>query len=219
MLPEDEARETDVSEPPTRPRIRAEFKLGRGSDCGCPLVELFPDAEEYDRQVVGDTCFVNVFVGTHGGADSPTAVQHTRELQSGCPCVVFARHDCIPRFQRVSEDAVFMVTYLPDRERLSELVADLRESVPSVSLNRIARANDDDSGRRRFLDLTVLDMSVLTPTERETMERASAAGYFEHPRETTLAELADEFDVTNQALSQRLQSAESKLAKQLFRGE
>lgn len=44
----------------------------------------------------------------------------------------------------------------------------------------------------------------LTRTQVETLARAYDAGYFEVPREITLAELADELGISEQAVSERL---------------
>ncbi|WP_246999083.1 helix-turn-helix domain-containing protein [Halosolutus gelatinilyticus] len=51
----------------------------------------------------------------------------------------------------------------------------------------------------------------LTETERETFEVASRKGYYETPRETTLDELADHFDVSKTAVSMNLRRGERKL--------
>ncbi|MFP8889357.1 helix-turn-helix domain-containing protein [Natrialbaceae archaeon A-CW2] len=51
----------------------------------------------------------------------------------------------------------------------------------------------------------------LTSTERETIERALEAGYYEVPRSTTLGELADSLGVSDAAVSKTLRRAESKL--------
>jgi len=43
------------------------------------------------------------------------------------------------------------------------------------------------------------------PTDqRDALSRAVAAGYFEVPRRTTLVELADELDISDTAVSQRI---------------
>jgi predicted DNA binding protein len=47
----------------------------------------------------------------------------------------------------------------------------------------------------------------LTPDQRETLTIAAQRGYFSIPRETTLGELADELDISQQAVSQRLRRA------------
>ncbi|WP_049922865.1 helix-turn-helix domain-containing protein [Halopiger djelfimassiliensis] len=53
----------------------------------------------------------------------------------------------------------------------------------------------------------------LTETERETFEVASHKGYYETPRETTLEELADHFDVSKTAVSMTLRRSERKVLK------
>lgn len=64
----------------------------------------------------------------------------------------------------------------------------------SVRLNRIYD----------FSDLVEGDVGPLTPAQRETLLAAYREGYFGQPRETTQEELADHFDVTRRAISDRL---------------
>ncbi|MDF9745388.1 helix-turn-helix domain-containing protein [Natrinema salsiterrestre] len=51
----------------------------------------------------------------------------------------------------------------------------------------------------------------LTDTERETFRVASRNGYYETPRETTLDELADHFDISKTAVSMNLRRSERKV--------
>ena len=51
----------------------------------------------------------------------------------------------------------------------------------------------------------------LTDKQRDALIAAHDAGYFEKPRRTTASELADEFDLSQQAFSERLQRGTSKL--------
>lgn len=53
--------------------------------------------------------------------------------------------------------------------------------------------------------------SKITPEQREALVLAAARGYFDVPRETTLADLADELDITHQSLSERLRRGEKAL--------
>ncbi|AGB36459.1 helix-turn-helix domain-containing protein [Natronococcus occultus] len=53
----------------------------------------------------------------------------------------------------------------------------------------------------------------LTDTERETFEVASRNGYYETPRETTLEELADHFEISKTAVSMNLRRSERKILK------
>lgn len=56
----------------------------------------------------------------------------------------------------------------------------------------------------------------LTTSQREMLHLAHERGYFEIPRETTLSELADELDISNQAASERLRRGCARLVSHLF---
>lgn len=51
----------------------------------------------------------------------------------------------------------------------------------------------------------------MTSTQRSTLLDAFDAGYFEIPRQTSLVELAEEYDVSDQAVSERLRRVTSQL--------
>lgn len=51
----------------------------------------------------------------------------------------------------------------------------------------------------------------MTSTQRSTLLDAFEAGYFDIPRQTSLVELAEEYDVSDQAVSERLRRATSQL--------
>ncbi|WP_265110401.1 helix-turn-helix domain-containing protein [Halosolutus halophilus] len=96
------------------------------------------------------------------------------------------------------------------------------------ALAELERHNDYSvEGRDQFGPATLFDllensdsaMSLLegcrslTQTERETFEVASNRGYYETPRDTTLDELADHFDVSKTAVSMNLRRGERKILK------
>ena len=53
----------------------------------------------------------------------------------------------------------------------------------------------------------------LTETQREALVLAYERGYFDSPRETSLEEIADELDITQQSLSSRLQRGHRRLIR------
>lgn len=55
---------------------------------------------------------------------------------------------------------------------------------------------------------------LLTPTQRQTIALALERGYFDVPRRTTVVELANELDVSDQAVSARLRRATKRLSQQ-----
>lgn len=57
---------------------------------------------------------------------------------------------------------------------------------------------------------------TLTETQRETVIAGLRTGYYEIPRETTPSELAEEFGISQQALSKRFRRAHKALAENAF---
>jgi predicted DNA binding protein len=53
----------------------------------------------------------------------------------------------------------------------------------------------------------------LTTEQREVLSTAASMGYFEVPRSVTLQEIAEEFDVSHQAVSERLRRATNTLVE------
>lgn len=54
---------------------------------------------------------------------------------------------------------------------------------------------------------------LLSPCQRETIELALQRGYFDVPRRTTMVQLADELDISDQAVSARIRRGIKKLAQ------
>jgi predicted DNA binding protein len=97
-------------------------------------------------------------------------------------------------------------TRFPNREALSEY-------------RRYIRDNDIDFRLERLYDSAYrsTDGPTLTDEQRETLELAYEQGYFEVPRSTTTAELADRLGVSNQAVSERLRRGHARLVEDALR--
>ncbi|WP_241659198.1 helix-turn-helix domain-containing protein [Halorubrum salsamenti] len=148
-----------------------------------------------------------------GSADAE--IRHSKtEITSECSCPICFDYDCIPKITEVTEEAVVIQAFLPDRDRLSALLDDLREETDDLSLRRLTRIDSADGDRSNRI---TPDLSTLTETERETAAMAVSSGYYETPRETRVGELAADLDITKSAMSQRLSPAEPKLALAAFR--
>lgn len=64
--------------------------------------------------------------------------------------------------------------------------------------------------------MTLIDgCRELSDTERETLETAVRDGYFESPRDATLGDLADGFDISKPAASKNLRRAERKMIERV----
>ncbi len=199
-------------------RLYVEFELSASSAVACPLEEVGPDADRIDRQSSDGECHTETARepddGTPAGT-TDTEIRHTKnEITSECYCPIFFEYDRIPKVTEVTDEGIVIRTYLPDRDHLSALIADLRDVTESLSLRRLTRIDSVDGDRSNRV---TLDLSTLTETEQETAAMAVASGYYETPRATSVGELAAELDITKSAMSQRLNSVESKLALAAFR--
>lgn len=81
----------------------------------------------------------------------------------------------------------------PDRESLSATYDFCREEDLSITVERIYELGGESR-----------DRYGLTELQHETLVAAVDAGYFDIPQQSTLDDLADELDITHQALSERL---------------
>jgi len=58
----------------------------------------------------------------------------------------------------------------------------------------------------------------LTDAQHEVFRAALERGYFDIPRRTTLVDLAEEFDISDQAVSERLRRAQKKVGQAVLEG-
>ncbi len=84
----------------------------------------------------------------------------------------------------------------PDRETLCRAYDRLVDRGLNVDLRRVTDVTESDEPDTR-----------LTPEQREALEAALQHGYFEIPRHISMEELADELDISHQALSERFRRA------------
>lgn len=99
---------------------------------------------------------------------------------------------------RIADDA------LAELERDNEFTVESRERVDDAMVGGVLRNADAAA--------SMLDgCRSLTEVERETLRAAVEDGYFDTPREITLGELADRFDVSKPAASKNLRRGQRKL--------
>ena len=167
----------------------------------CPVVHFDGKPEHIQAQLAGDTCLSKAIVKR-----SETVVEQTEtDVDDGCVCSVFHDHACVAA----------ITTYVSDREVLEDLIGDLEDVGTSIELMEIVSNYDGHLTDR----VERVDLSSLTDKQREAAELAIEMGYYKRPREASLEEIADELDISQQALSQRLGAVEEKLITQLFTSE
>lgn len=129
-----------------------------------------------------------------------------RRIGDGCVCPVFRSHDCVSSIEAVENGELVIDVVLRSRDVLTSIVASLRERGAAVELRRITEVGAASSRRR----LTI-DADAITDKQREAIEAAVEAGYYDTPRRADLSELAERLGVSRSAVSQRLTAAESTL--------
>lgn len=96
-------------------------------------------------------------------------------------------------------------TRFPDRETIAAYREFLSENGVSFHLHRLYDSDEVDTHE-----------DGLTERQRETLKLAYAKGFFDIPRQTTTAELADEIGISNQAVSERLRRGYARLVEQVI---
>lgn len=89
-----------------------------------------------------------------------------------------------------------------DRTELEEFRSYFESEEYRFDVHRLYTENEP---KRREFDLT--------PAQRETLVTALAVGYFEVPREAKIADLAEEFGISTNAVSQRLRRGTESLVR------
>jgi hypothetical protein len=124
---------------------------------------------------------------------------------------VFQEFGYVPHVRRVDEGSMVVTAYVDDRGAVREVVTALREILDGVQLVKLAVVAGPDSTEQATVDL-----SALTPKQREGVQLAVVRGYFDDDVDTSLGDLAAELDISKSALSQRLRAAQAKIVTDAF---
>lgn len=197
-----------------RLQLRVEFELGIPEDTSCPL---FTSLSEDPQQVTVDhhdgTCFAEVELSECPDGEDCTTIRFRQPVEN-CSCPAFWKHGSFQRVLdiKIDDGVTISETYVPDRETLRELVSDIRDTGRTVRIRKLTTLDDEED----IPAFRVFDTSQLTENEREMLEYAVEAGYYDRDRKVSLADIAEVFGVTKQTCSERLGVAESKITKDLF---
>lgn len=97
----------------------------------------------------------------------------------------------------------------PDSHQLSSFHGDCREQGIDLTIRSLYNP----------IEPTAVETQDLTEAQRSLIEQAYDAGYFEVPRQTTLAEIADELGLSDQAVNERLRRGLSTLIGATIKSE
>jgi hypothetical protein len=127
-----------------------------------------------------------------------------------CPVVTLAEQGANPHEVVFDDGQGRIAAGVPEAGDPESVVARVLEGYPSLSLQAKRVADDLDP---RFTSRTLRRAvgAQLTDRQREVLQRAFEAGYYERPRRTSGTELAGELDISVSTFTQHLRAAERKL--------
>jgi predicted DNA binding protein len=196
--------ETDIA---TRNRhTRVEVEVIPSENCSCPVKEASSSGlniDEVRKTTTENRCKSEIL--TNDSERGPEVVNAVTSVEDSCFCPVFDSFGVLPKIEEVKEGRIVISTYVSDRRDIKSVLERLRSKADKVRVRRIGPVEDCED----LLDST--DMHEMTTKQKETLEVAVSEGYYDEPEEITLGELADRFDVSKSAVSQRLKRAESKI--------
>ena len=189
-------------------QIRVDLRVEAVSEVDCPLFDGPNDVADARVTTVDDRCVVDIVPAD--GPDEGTVRRATGAIGDGCPCRVFGQVGCVPHDRTVRGRTMFATAYVDDRIDVRELVAELRDRVGEVTLERLTLVDGPDNA-----DRVSVDLGSITAKQLEAMDLAVRRGYF--AGETTLGEIAEELEISKSAVSQRLRSGQAKLVRSIFK--
>jgi predicted DNA binding protein len=193
--------------------------------CRFELEEFIPRGgdhhAEYYSVVDGDPAVVAEIVAEHGSR--ATAVLARREatgllevlVTDESPAMVLAEHGALPRRVVVEDGEMTIAAEVPAAHDPAEAVGALGEVYEDARL--LARRQQSyytPLFSHREFEAAIEE--ALTDRQREALEAAHEAGYYEWPREVTCRELADELGIATPTFTEHLRTAEQQLIRLLF---
>jgi len=136
------------------------------------------------------------------------------DVQDSCPIVSLADAGAVPQTARGVDGQGTVVADVP---RQTETAAVIEEFLSSHSEAELIAKQHRESivplfGFQNYAALT----DSLTDRQREVLETAHEAGYYNWPRGATAADLAELLDVSEPTLHKHLRAAEQKLVTAMF---
>lgn len=197
----------DRSDSATRfeqPPLWVDMTIEPHPDFSCPVVDSGTNIDSTRINAVGDRCIADLNVTGEPGWIRKIGPKGEQGL-----CRIFAHHECVPHVNGVENGTISVETFVSDRNVVRNLIESLESEIGSVDLVGLGMANGTDG-----TDVVRIDLSILTPKQRNALELAVCEDYFENG--TTLEELSESLEISTSALSQRLRSGQVKLFRRLF---
>lgn len=131
-------------------------------------------------------------------------------VEDDCPAVTLGESGALPRTVESRNGSGTIGAEIPSSEDAAAIVDRFLDTYPDADLTvKRDRPYETPIFGQRYLQDTL--ETRLTDRQREILESAHAAGYYDWPREVTAEELAERFDISPATFHQHLRAAERKL--------
>lgn len=194
--------------PEDRP-LRAELEIDRGGECVVDKIE--GDVLDVQVRFKAGLCRADVDFRemTEEGPEMRTK-HFSSPICEYCPRDIFAKYECIPRYLNFFDGGFTIEAYLRSSKDVSGLVTDIHQRCDGVSLRSITSLE-----QQGYTESCTIDVSKLTPKQREAIHRAKEFGYYDPDSTVELEEIAEQLDISTSALSQRLNRAVGNIVTQI----
>jgi hypothetical protein len=167
---------------------------------------------EYLRDTLLDGAYTVV---REAGEDRPPLIELRFAMQPKLPTDVLHSYEGMMTSARFTDGDLYFGVELPPSVDIRTVVTALREVVPSLELVR-KQSVDRPTETERALQNQIA--AQLTPKQEAALEAAYARGYYEWPRDATMEELAEAFDITSATLHYRLRKAHQTIVGTVIEG-
>lgn len=159
--------------------------------------------DEFDRALDADPTVAEFAVLTKLEERAYYIVTYVTSVDTGGTYHVAIEQDIAYLNVRLQDGEYFVRASVPDRSALATLREYCLENDIPFHLDRIYHADPENAASQ-----------TLTEPQRTAMELAYERGYFDSPRETTLAAIAEELGISRQAVADRLRRGHKRLIEE-----
>lgn len=190
----------------TNALLSAELLVRPPAGANCALVENQEDGAITRHNFwtgEGSTCR-SEFV-----SDETTRVLES-DVEPSCACPIFVNHDCVMSVDGFRDGWLQITATAEGRDSLSGVITALREHGATIHLEKLCITQAGEA-----TETIEIPVDAITDKQREAVRTAIEHGYYDSPRQSELADLAELLGVTRSAVSQRLNAVEKKLVTEL----
>lgn len=204
------------------PGVRAELAID--DPTGCPVAEFTDGQEGTARSVTwsdGDETVTEQFEydGEAGTGDASrvevdrvfdyddAAVYELEREREDCVCRTIAEFDCPLADVEVADGTLYVTLHLREAAELKSLLERLRAAYSDVRVRYLVQSGGDGGDG----DVVPVDRGRLTDRQQEAVATAYRMGYFDYPRQSNAAEVAEAMDIAPSTFTEHLVAAQSEL--------